>query len=713
LNTVAQPKQPLKLPTKHVGSFLLLIIVATFNLSIIWPNFTLSLEPITILIIGLLLIYKIYTTLGFAEFFRRYKIELALLVSYFLVCLLSLYLNIHRYADGQEVIRYGITFIVITASFPAGILLFILPQNTKGLSLSRYQYSYLVPWIYFLLLALMTIWQYFDFESSKHLSRFFVSSEIWPEKNINGFFRVSTDTGVVFAIAAMTLVQLGLRWTKRPYNRIFFTVLLSALMLAGLFSGSRTFLLVAMIFVLIMCLRAIRFDLKLTLLVGLTIVILFHLLVIFSAYRTVEKLSVFLPYLLPLRNGSVFFVQDLWPNFSMGIFADRLPIWESALVVISENPLLGISNGGFRLYDDSLISNTHSLPLQFLVDSGWIGMLLFLSLMFWLLIRLRRQQYDLLIVMMLSITLLLDFQFDHSLPWIITIAFLLSQLQIKEPVPSDLKIDTTSQARWSNSLVVVIGLLVICSYGICSVRSDKFNGKAIKTSLAMFISSRSSEQFYLIDSSFGVGDRYWQLSTLRNTNLVHEIELPEDACLYDFDHQYFIQDGSVMSFTQDHNEFLSSSHKIGVYSSEQLACQKFDYPTFDNTARYPWLSRGRVKQYTQEGDWLINKTGVISSPLFNVEKGEYVLTLAGKNLIDGGFKFEIVLLNDEFEPEYMDGEVIVYQQDEIKLKYSIIQSSEYRIKLVVSVTNEGQSHAKKRMGDNVLFFPKTFSLNKL
>jgi len=45
--------QQQRLPVKHVGSFLLLMFIATFKPTAIWLGATVSLEPYTVLVMGL------------------------------------------------------------------------------------------------------------------------------------------------------------------------------------------------------------------------------------------------------------------------------------------------------------------------------------------------------------------------------------------------------------------------------------------------------------------------------------------------------------------------------------------------------------------------------------------------------------------------------------------------------------------------------------
>lgn len=405
------------LPIKNVGCFLFLIFIATFRPAAIWPDFTMSLEPIAVLSIGLLLFYKILTTIGFLAFWQKFNVVLLLLAAYCSVCVLSLYLNLHRYADSHEVIRYGVTFIVISMSFPATILLFSLPQSERGLSLSRFKFSAYLPWVYFALLALMILWQFIDFESSKVLGQYFISAEIWPNRDVNGFFKVSSDLALILASLTILFLSHAGKSTER-IGQVLFLVVAILFFISGLVIGSRTFFVLATLFVLKLLWSAnIAGKHKaLLILVGFVAV---HLLVMFSGISTLGKFQLSLPYLGPLYFGVPFTSSDFSFQFNL-ITSGRSDIWLSAIELIKDNVLFGTSNGGFRLSHPDL-KNTHNVFLQVLIDTGLVGASILLGLCY----HLRRKLLDIFVVLLI-VSLLTDFQLDHSLPYIICVGFLFS-----------------------------------------------------------------------------------------------------------------------------------------------------------------------------------------------------------------------------------------------------------------------------------------------
>jgi len=388
----------------------------------IWPQFTLSLEPITVLVVGLLLCYKIYVTIGFKGFWLKHKAQLILLVIYFSVCFISLYLNRGRYQNSAEFIRFGVTFVVITGVFPALLLLFSLPQNTKGLSLTRFKSASWLPLGYFALLALMVIWQYLDYQGANSIGQFFVSSELWPNVNINGFFRVSTDIAPVLALLVFFTVTAMLNaWSiGRPGLLLSFimAMLVVLFIVAGGLTGSRVFLLMFLVAPIVLLFNS-RLTLTQNILSLLFVFFAGHVFIVLSNPIFMGKLTLFFPYLKVLYYGVPFNLSDFDLNLSIHSTA-RNDIWSTALEHVKQNPFFGVTSGLVRLNGPSL-QNTHNFIIQLLVNSGVIGFVIVCMLATTI-----RKQLSHSLVIILAISLLVDYPLEHSLPWSITVCYILT-----------------------------------------------------------------------------------------------------------------------------------------------------------------------------------------------------------------------------------------------------------------------------------------------
>jgi len=180
------------------------------------------------------------------------------------VCFLSLYLNRGYYQDSQTLIRYGVTFIVISGSFPTALFLFALPESNKGVTLRKFKYSRNLPWLYFAAMGLMVIWQYIDFAGAQSIGQFFIASEARPNGNISGFFRVSTDLAPVLAILFVAIGSY-LYVSARSAARAAWLSLAILLLMAGSLIGSRVFFLALVSGLIIFTLSAkVPLKLKIT-----------------------------------------------------------------------------------------------------------------------------------------------------------------------------------------------------------------------------------------------------------------------------------------------------------------------------------------------------------------------------------------------------------------------------------------------------------------
>ncbi len=418
------------LVAKHIGSFLLLIFIATFRPTAVWPDFPISLEPVAVLMIGVLLLYKITLTIGFKHFFTQYRVELILLAAYFTVCFISLYLNRWRYQDTQEIIRFGVTFIVITACFPAALFLFSLPQNIKGITLTNYlsEKKIVVAWIpigVMLLIATLGIIQKIDPEIYYIVNAFFIASEVPAAVIIRSIFRISTDFASICAIVGTITLMFGLIFNKTLSKSAIVALLCCAAIffVSGSITGKRVFVFTLIFTLLTTGFYYYRDKPKIFWgCIGALFVIL-HLLVILGPAVLSSRIGLIFPYIDFLAHYELPPIESITINFQHGTFQARVDLWASALKMFSENPLFGVSNGGFRFANISLEQNTHNVILQILIEGGVIGAGLILALITCFILRIGDKAVALAAVVFMITTLLVDYFIDHSVPWIIIVAY--------------------------------------------------------------------------------------------------------------------------------------------------------------------------------------------------------------------------------------------------------------------------------------------------
>ena len=583
--------------------------MATFRPTALWSDFPISLDPVVIITIGLLLCYKIFVTIGFRAFFLKYKATLILLFTYFFVCFITLYLNLWRFKNPEEIVRYGVTFILVTASFPAILLLFSLPQNTRGLSLSRYKYSPYISFCYFALLALMVIWQYLDFESSKSVAQYFVSSEVWPSKNVNGFFRISTDVAPVLGLLVIGLSSHFTSIPKKNWNAIAIAVLIILLIAGGISTGSRVFFLMIFASVCVFFIKA-NTPLRQKLLAVFAGLIFLHIIVMFANPSLVTKLQPFLPYLGPMYNGTPIVTGDFFVNANLQA-TGRKDIWSGALTFIFENPFFGVTSGGFRLANSEL-QNTHNFILQILIDAGVIGFMTLCFLVFKI-----RSQMRYFVIWILMTSLIVDFPLGHSLPYSICIGFIVVNVigSIREaPSKPSVSLSRLLPLSSSKALITLIGMSLILFAVIYSVRKNDTMEQSLKEKLSRQIRAGAyNKQPILVDGK-EFDFNYFKSIIGFPYYLVNTLDDSANFCHYAYLKQKYTSKQLVNWFKPINNE----------------RCNELNVDIKELKNGSIWIT-DRVHR-KQNRAWRLTENNHFFSPMVSMRDGPYRFQFAARNL---------------------------------------------------------------------------------
>jgi O-antigen ligase len=137
------------------------------------------------------------------------------------------------------------------------------------------------------------------------------------------------------------------------------------------------------------------------------------------------KLGRFIPYFEKVRQEAEISLKDLLPHVSLESLGTRGPLWESTLKLIADNPLIGISNGGFRLADDCSCyrGNTHNILFQSAIDAGALGVIVISLILGFTIAKGARDKWTLSLILGIVATLMVDNFTDHSYAWIVIASF--------------------------------------------------------------------------------------------------------------------------------------------------------------------------------------------------------------------------------------------------------------------------------------------------
>ena len=451
-------------PFKHIGSFCLILFLGIFRPAAIWPDIPVSTAPLAVLAAWLLLFYKIHLTLGFRAFVHRHRFLLIVIVLYFILCGLSLIANHSRYPDTAAFVRWGLTFPIIQSALVACGFLFTLPQNTRGLSISRLPVS--GGWVLFIaaLIPAVTFWQIIDNDSAYTLYQYTVAGDMGGNNYVRrSILATSTDLGAVSAIIAIAALMLAIQ-TLRHRQWLFATlaaVIFAANASAGTLSGSRGFFLAMGTGLVALLYQLLGGRIKLMLVWAPSLLLTGTLALLSAPDRMLSTLTAISPIFLSLVTGILPTKHDVTVNQVSTALGYRADLWHRAITETTANPWLGISNGGYRLLNETLgetpINNVHNAYLQLGVDAGLPAVILG-ALVIITLLKSAKATAQVPIYATILAGLLVDNFADHSLAWIALATYAASHSAGAFPTLAN-KQDKT----WRNTALAATSSIVLFS----------------------------------------------------------------------------------------------------------------------------------------------------------------------------------------------------------------------------------------------------------
>lgn len=426
--------------SKQFAMFCYLLLFTIVNPSMIA---SLPMVPITLLTLLFLAGYKLYRNRELWSYYRLYIVEVMLFCGYIAISLLSLALNLTAYDTFEQIVYFGVTPIAVTFSIALLVLVFNPANANMGMT-EKPQWFYLTI-IVFVFVAAVGIWQYIDYDSSKAVTQFFVASELssaLDNQNVRSVFRVSTDFGPLMAVISIALLcrfnQLMVLSSNRWYKVVVCALLVLLFFFAGFLSGSRNFLISFIVGLAVFLLMSFKKKRIWIGIVGLSVVMVSHALIL-SSETLRQKYSAYLPYMEKLYHGKNLQAKDFIPVLDSSNLSGRFDLWQRAVEEVSESPLIGISNGAYKLSENSTskVDNTHNLLFQVLVDSGYLGLLFIVILLYRIHSLIDDNKRPIFWTILIS--LMFDYYLDHSMPWLICVSWLYFYVVVNQQTPAMVK----------------------------------------------------------------------------------------------------------------------------------------------------------------------------------------------------------------------------------------------------------------------------------
>ncbi len=409
----------------HTHFFLILLFFSVLRPIDVFGVFNLSMVAVTLVLLFGLTCWSILRGVGIKMLWQQHKFHIVLFALFQLILVVSLFVNQHRYQDFSQLANFGVVPVAVWSALPMALLLFYQPVGAIGQQcIDKTPY---IVWAAFMFLAWVGIWQFVHFSSSTLVTDWFVAADYSDPTVINSIVRMSTDFGSIMALASIYLlivIARGLSVKGQLRRKALFVSILLLFIVAGLLSGSRNFVLTLFVGIVALLLPYSFSAPKKSALVFVVLALMSHIVILSNA-KLITQYGDVLPYISKIDQGEAIQIEDFKPTFSNSSFDQRRRLWVDSYNGWQENLLLGVSNGGFKLRENSRSSvhNTHNFIVQTINDGGIAGGVTLLALLLLLLRKAGRVRIPLIAAVMANLSF--DFYLDHSLPWIVCIAWLL------------------------------------------------------------------------------------------------------------------------------------------------------------------------------------------------------------------------------------------------------------------------------------------------
>lgn len=572
-------------------------------------------------------------------FLRENKTSVLVVHALFLVFFLSFADNFWRFGDIYQGLTYGLSYIVISYLFFICFFIFTLQSKKNDKIESELQESHVLAFL-LLFISVFAWFQFFFPVVSSGVSKYFLAKHLASSNNISSIFAINTDLGSVLGIGLVTLaVRVKYHLESWPPNKLLILIVaMVGVASAGVMSGARVFYLILFVSMIVAALNGSkRRKLENGCFYLISFLCIFLLICHLMPLETVRSLSNFVPAIFPYYLGEFLSISDFYPDLTLNAFGERADLWLKATALLSEgnNWLLGVSNGGFRLALNNPINNSHSIWIQMVIDGGIIAGMLYLGLLFTIFkVIYKKKHFKMLIIFCAVITSLsVDYQIDHSLPWIVLVSFMLA---IGSGADRPNLINSNSDGfatRFNNrqfkfykvqdhfkSVSIALAILSVAVYGI------KYYNTLGKNTLDRLDSIVNARQIVLPISSLelALGREIDERVGAAYFPAINQIDAYQKHCSYNHLDARILTLHSLPNRSRPILTIPFKTADLFVYDTKQLNCDENSYIDASELNKEFWVSNSRhyyfyTNALSANPIW---ENLILTSPLIKLESTE-------------------------------------------------------------------------------------------
>ena len=271
----------------------------------------------------------------------------------------------------------------------------------------------------------IAIWEYFHFPSVQPILENTLRRGHLTSALVASFFDVSTVYGPWAAVSGLFFLQRFLAKASGPGKRWLEMTCAAGGFAGALLAGSRSGLLAMGLGLIVIFFQVGPRNKLRVLTVGLVAVAALHWIALYHPY-VARKAGRIMPYMKKIYKGEQIAVQDFIPRLDSRAMSSRPQIWAKAIELYKTSPWLGIGLGQYNVRSGkSWTVNVNNIYLNIFTECGVFVFLGFLYVFFKFLWN-RRGNQIFAVLLALAVIGVFDNQYDHSLPWNLTIAWMLA-----------------------------------------------------------------------------------------------------------------------------------------------------------------------------------------------------------------------------------------------------------------------------------------------